>query len=79
MPGNSHDFVRPADEAERGRLESLIRDDFARFRCGETLDDVKRRMVWSREDRGLYRYWLAIAALRAADARAASRLLTAAE
>jgi hypothetical protein len=36
-------------------LESLIREDYARCHPGETLDDLKRRASFSREDRGLLR------------------------
>jgi hypothetical protein len=65
MLTNSHDFVRPSGEDERAFLESLVREDFARHRVGETFDDMKRRMPFSREDQGLYRQWMALAAARA--------------
>lgn len=64
MQSNSHDFVRPADN-ERAYLESLIREDYDRCRAGETFDDLKLRMAFSREDQGLYRDWMAVAANRA--------------
>lgn len=79
MLSNSHDFVRPRDEGERVYLESLIREDYARCHPGETLDDVKRRASFSKEDRGLYRDWLGIAAVRAAARSAGTPFLTAAE
>lgn len=63
---NSHEFVRPKDEAERAYLESLVREDYDRCHPGETFDDMKRRGSFSKEDRGLYRDWLAVAAARAA-------------
>jgi hypothetical protein len=66
MPGNSHIHVRPADEAERIRLESLVRDDYERCHPGDAFDDMKRRVSFSREDQGLYRDWLAVAAVKAA-------------
>jgi hypothetical protein len=78
MLSNSHDFVRP-DDAERTYLESLIREEYDRCRVGETFDDMKRRMPFSREDRGLYRDWMAIAADRAAALRAPASMLIAAE
>jgi hypothetical protein len=56
------------DETEY--LESLIRQDFERCHPGETLEDLKRRASFSREDRGLLRDWMAIAARRAAAERA---------
>ncbi len=70
MLSNSHHHVRPTSEAERAYLESLIRDDFKRCHPGETLDDVKRRASFSREDKGLLRDWMAVAAIRAAAGRA---------
>ncbi len=65
---NSHEFVRPKDEAERAYLESLIRDDYDRCHPGDTFDDMKRRSRFSREDQGLYRDWLAIAAALSVEA-----------
>jgi hypothetical protein len=52
-------------------LESLIREDFERCHPGETLEDLKRRASFSKEDRGLLREWMAVAAARAAAACAA--------
>jgi hypothetical protein len=56
----------PTSEEERTYLESLIREDFERCHPGETLEDLKRRASFSKEDRGLLRDWMAIAARRAA-------------
>ncbi len=78
MLSNSRDFVRPADEAERAYLESLVRADYDRSHPGETFDDMKRRRSFSREDKGLYHDWMAIAAMRAEAARAATPSLIAA-
>jgi hypothetical protein len=64
MLSNSHHHVLPTDEADRAHLESLIREDFARCHQGETLDDVKRRASFSKEDKGLLRDWMAVAARR---------------
>ncbi|TPL71520.1 hypothetical protein [Mesorhizobium sp. B2-3-15] len=72
MLSNSHDFVWPADTGERACLESLVRGDYDGSHPGETFDDMKRRMSFSREDQGLYRDWMALAAARAETARAAS-------
>jgi len=79
MLSNSHDFVRPVDEAERARLEALVRDDYDRAHPGESFDDMKRRMSFSREDRGLYHDWLAVAAARQAALADEGRILIAAE
>jgi hypothetical protein len=56
---------------ETAHLESLIREDFERCHPGETLADLKRRASFSKEDRGLLRDWMAVAAARAAAACAA--------
>ncbi len=65
MLSNSYQHVRPASEAERAYLESLIREDFERCHPGETLEDIKRRASFSKEDEGLLRDWMAVAAMRA--------------
>lgn len=72
MLSNSRDFIRPADAAERAYLESLVRADYDGSHPGETFDDMKRRMPFSREDQGLYRDWIALAAARAEAAQVAS-------
>ena len=79
MLSNSHDYVRPASEAERVHLEQSIRADFARCHPGETLEDIKRRASFSKEDKGLLRDWMAIAAIRAAADRIETALAVAAE
>jgi hypothetical protein len=61
MLSNAHHYVQPADETERLSLEAIIREDFARS-SDMTLDDLSRRAVFSKEDRGLLRDWIAIAA-----------------
>ena len=66
MPTNSYYGLRPNGEEERAYLETLIREDFERCHPGETLEDLKRRASFSKEDRGLLRDWMAIAARRAA-------------
>jgi hypothetical protein len=67
FPTSSNYDLRPASEEEGAYLESLIREDFERCHPGETLDDLKRRASFSKEDKGLLRDWMAIAASRAAD------------
>ena len=71
MLSNSHDFIRPANASDRAYLESLVRAEYDRTHPGETFDDMKRRMSFSREDQGLYRDWIALAAARARAAQAA--------
>ena len=70
MLSDFYHYVRPASEAERTHLESLIREDFERSHPGETLDDVKHRALFTKEDKGLLRDWMAVAAGRAAADRA---------
>jgi hypothetical protein len=53
-------------------LESLVREDFERCHPGETLEDLKRRASFSKEDRGLLRDWMAVVAARAEAAGAAN-------
>jgi hypothetical protein len=65
MPSNPYRDLQPAGEEERAYLESLIREDLERCHPSETLDDIKRRASFSKEDRGLLRDWMAIAAKRA--------------
>ncbi|MBR0707979.1 hypothetical protein [Bradyrhizobium liaoningense] len=68
MPTSSYHDLRAASEDDQVYLESLIREDFERCHPGETLEDLKRRASFSREDRGLLRDWMAVAAARAAAA-----------
>ncbi|MBN8971460.1 MAG: hypothetical protein J0H32_00895 [Rhizobiales bacterium] len=79
MRSNSQHYVDPVDDAERTYLESLIREDFEQCHPDDSLDDMKRRSAFSKEDRGLLRDWLAVAAVRAARLREMSRPMIAAE
>jgi hypothetical protein len=49
----------------RAYLESLVRADYERCHFGETLDDLKHRARFSKEDKGLLRDWITLAANRA--------------
>jgi hypothetical protein len=66
MLNNSHHCVQPVDEAKQVSLEASIREDFALCHPDMTLDDLRRRAAFSREDRGLLRDWMAVAAKRTA-------------
>jgi len=79
MLSNSHHYVHPASEPERAFLEQLIRADFARCHPGETLEDIKRRASFSKEEKGLLRDWMAIAAIRAAADRSDTAFAVVAE
>jgi hypothetical protein len=64
MPTNAKDYS-PASTEERNYLESLVWDDY------DTFEDLKRRASFSKEDRGLLRDWMAVAARRAGAEEAA--------
>ncbi len=57
--------VEAPDESDRPYLESLIRSDFQRSHPEETLEDLKLRARFSKEDKGLLRDWMTLAARRA--------------
>lgn len=61
MLSNPHRYVLPQSEAEWRSLEAVIGEDFARCHPGETLEDIRRRAAFSKEDRGLLRDWVAAA------------------
>lgn len=65
MLNNAHHHAVPADSGDEAFLESLIRDDVAACHPGEALDDFKRRARFSKEDKGLLREWMCVAAARA--------------
>jgi hypothetical protein len=50
MPTSSNYDLRPASEEEQAYLESLIREDFEQCHPGETLEYLKRRASFSKED-----------------------------
>lgn len=60
------DQIEPLDVNERAYLESLIRADYEKCHPDETLDDLKRRAQFSKEDKGLLRDWTVVARRRAA-------------
>ncbi|WFU25003.1 hypothetical protein QA649_01780 [Bradyrhizobium sp. CB1717] len=66
MRTDSRQQLDSGSTEDRTYLESLIKEDFERCHPGETLDDLKRRASFSREDRGLLRDWMTVAAGRAA-------------
>jgi hypothetical protein len=62
-----------------GYLEQSIRANFARRHPDETLEDIKRRACFSKEDKGLLCDWTAIAAIRVATDRIETAFAVAAE
>ncbi len=56
---------RPPDCDMTADLESLIRADYERCHPGETLYDLKLRARFAKEDKGLLRDWMGVAARRA--------------
>lgn len=67
MTTNEHNIRQMAlsNGSEREHLESLIRSDYERCHPDETLEDLKRRSRFSKEDKGLLRDWMALARQRA--------------
>lgn len=57
--------IGPADSDTRVWYESLIRADYERSHPGDTLDGLKQRASVLKEDKGLLRDWMALAAARA--------------
>lgn len=57
--------IETPDERDRPYLESLVRSDFERSHSEETLEDLKLRARFSKEDKGLLRDWMTLAARRA--------------
>lgn len=70
MSTRSYYDLGTVTQEDAAYLESLVRQDFERCHPGETLDDLKRRAAFSKEDRGLLRDWMAVAARRASAERA---------
>ncbi len=71
----AYDRTRSSDEGERAYLESLIRSDYERCHPGEALEDLKHRARFSKEDKGLLRDWIALAAERTSPRRNEKRLI----
>lgn len=71
MLSDAHHFVRPADASAATPIPHPA--EFDRCHPDETLDDIKRRAAFTKEDRRLYQDWMALAATRAEQARAALR------
>ncbi|TAN16611.1 MAG: hypothetical protein EPN45_02285 [Rhizobiaceae bacterium] len=59
--------IGPGDEREWMLAESLVRADYERCNPGDRFDDLKKRARFSKEDQGLLRDWMALAARRAAE------------
>jgi hypothetical protein len=76
MRTNSRQHLDSINAEDLTYLESLIREDYERCHPGETLEDLKRRASFSKEDRGLLRDWMAVATARAAAACPPHRTIT---
>jgi len=72
--------IGPLDVNERAYFESLIRADYEKCHPDETLEDLKHRARFSKEDKGLLRDWMVVARRRTnADAKGLADLYIAAE
>lgn len=60
--------IGPATDEEWAIFISLVRDEYDRLHPDDTFDDLKRRARFSKEDQGILRDWMAIAAQRVAAA-----------
>lgn len=79
MLSNSHHYANPANEGEQTYLESLIREDFGRCHPDLNLEELKQRSAFTREDKGLLRDWMVLAARRAKVEQSVVSLKNAAE
>lgn len=60
--------IGPGTDAEWEIYESLVGDEYNRLHPDDSFGDLKRRARFSKEDQGLLRDWMALAARRAAAA-----------
>ena len=60
--------IGPGTDEECAIFESLVGDEYNRLHPDDTFEDLKRRARFSKEDQGLLRDWMAIAAHRSAAA-----------
>lgn len=64
--------IGPNDFDMRIDHESLVRADFDRCHPGDSFEDLKHRAQFSKEDQGLLRDWMTLAADRARERRNAA-------
>lgn len=57
--------IEPGDLALRDKYEALIREDYARCHPGDTLEWLKYRARFSKQDQGLLYDWMAVATRKA--------------
>lgn len=57
--------IEPADQELRRAYEALIREDYERCHPGDTLEWLKHRARFSKQDQGLLYDWMLVAAKRA--------------
>lgn len=61
--------IEPIDSELRRVYEALIREDYERCHPGDTLEWLKHRARFSKEDQGLMYDWMIVAAKRARQER----------
>lgn len=64
--------IGPNDFDMRIDYESLVRADFDRCHPGDSFEDLKHRAQFSKEDQGLLRDWMTLAADRARERKNAA-------
>lgn len=62
--------IEPENPELRTRYEALIREDFERSHPHDTLEALRHRARFSKEDQGLLRDWMDVAARRARERKA---------
>lgn len=58
--------IGPETDKEWAIFESLVCDEYNRLHPDDSFEDLKRRARFSKEDQGLLRDWMSIAARRSA-------------
>lgn len=65
-PNGLRQPIGPDDPETRARYEALIAADYAQCHPGDTFENLKQRARFSKEDKGLLRDWMEVAARRMA-------------
>lgn len=66
-PNGLRHAIGPDDPAVRAYHEALIAEDYASCHPGDSLDGLKRRARFTKEDKGLLVEWMARGAAKAAE------------
>ncbi|AKH98808.1 hypothetical protein IMCC20628_00072 [Hoeflea sp. IMCC20628] len=64
--------IGPETDEAWVEFQSLVSDEYGRLHSDDTFEDLKHRARFSKEDQGMLRDWMAIAAHHAEGIRSAS-------